>query len=140
MTNHEASRHDFARATVILNEARSLAGAGHHNLVVRRAQEAVELALKGCLRWAGIEVPRVHDVGPFLKDSAYRFPAAFRQLIPDLASISRSLKVERETSFYGDPETGLPPEDLYSARDAADALGKADTVLEACSLLKTDLN
>ena len=34
------------------------------NLAVRRAQEVVELCLKGALRMLGLDYPRVHDVGP----------------------------------------------------------------------------
>ncbi len=35
----------------------------NYNIVVRRAQEVVELSLKGCLRMLGIDYPKVHDVG-----------------------------------------------------------------------------
>jgi len=35
----------------------------NYNLAVRRAQEVVELALKGCLRIVGIDFPKVHDAG-----------------------------------------------------------------------------
>ena len=36
--------------------------------VVREAQELVELALKGMLRFVGIDPPKWHDVGPILKE------------------------------------------------------------------------
>ncbi len=67
MTNEEMARGYLTRAQRIIGEAE-----GHHaqqawNLVVRRSQEAVELALKGALRFVGLEIPRVHDVGIFLK-------------------------------------------------------------------------
>jgi HEPN domain-containing protein len=63
MTNREQVHFALERARVILEEARSLQAKGVWNLVVRRAQEVVELALKGALQWAGLEVPRLHDVG-----------------------------------------------------------------------------
>lgn len=139
MTNHSAADKSFKRAKVVLDEAEGLAAAGHWNLAVRRSQECVELALKGALLWAGIAVPRVHDVGPLLKQSADRYPAQFAVTIPQLASISRSLRAEREVSFYGDPESGIPPEDLYGADDAREALQKAGFVLEQCRTLPTGL-
>lgn len=132
MNNLEGVRLSMERAGVILDEARSLQAKGVWNLVVRRCQEVVELALKGALQWAGLEVPRVHDVGAVLRQHPDRFPEGFRASVPKLASISRALRAEREISFYGDEESGLPPEMLYDADDAAEALTKATFVLDAC--------
>ena len=69
----------------------ALSAAGHWNLVVRRSQESVELALKGALAWAGIAIPKVHDVGPLLRQHGDRYPAGFAEAIPQLASMSRAL-------------------------------------------------
>jgi HEPN domain-containing protein len=135
MNTQEAARLNLERAGMILEEAHRFRDSGVWNLVVRRCQEAVELALKGTLWWAGLEVPWVHDVGVFLRQHPNRFPARFAQQIPRLASISRALSVERERSFYGDEESGLPPEMLYSEQDAAEALEKAALVLDACRRL-----
>ena len=132
MTNHGAAENSLRRARIVLQEAEALSAAGHWNLCVRRSQESVELALKGALAWAGIDVPKVHDVGPMLKANAGRFPAQFAEAIPRLASISRSLRAEREISFYGDPESGIAPEELYSADDALEALRNARFVIEQC--------
>lgn len=135
MNTQEAARLNLRRAEVILEEAQSLKAKETWNLVVRRAQEAVELALKGALLWAGLEVPWVHDVGVFLRQHRNRFPAGFARQIPRLASTSRALRVERERSFYGDEESGLPPEMLYDEGDATEALEKARRVLDACHRL-----
>jgi len=123
------------RAIIILDEAKSLRSKGAWNLVVRRCQEAVELALKGALVSVGIQPPRVHDVGPTLKEHSEKFSPEFRQYITQLASISRALRAERELSFYGDEESGMPPETLYTLDDADDALKKAEFVLEKCKNL-----
>ena len=41
----------------------------NYNLAVRRAQEVVELAIKGCLRILSIDFPKVHDAGyVFMKE------------------------------------------------------------------------
>lgn len=38
------------------------------NMVVRRAQEVVELTLKGALKTLGVDYPKVHDVAPLFSD------------------------------------------------------------------------
>ncbi|MFA0731905.1 MAG: hypothetical protein LKKZDAJK_000896 [Candidatus Fervidibacter sp.] len=123
------------RAAIILEEAKNLRARGVWNLVVRRCQESVELALKSALVTVGVQPPRVHDVGPTLKEHSERFPEEFRRHIPQLASISRALRAERELSFYGDEESGVPPEALYGPGDADEALRKAEFVLEKCQAL-----
>lgn len=119
-------------ARQILDEAESHHRAGTWHLVVRRCQEAVELALKGALRSAGVEVPRVHDVGIFIQEHADKFPSSFREHLDRVVSVSRHLREERETSFYGDEETATPPDKLYRAIDADDALRDTRFVLDLC--------
>ena len=101
-----------------------------YNITVRLCQEAVELALKACLRLVNIEPPKFHDVGPLLKANAEKFPEWFRQKIDVFASYSRSLRKERELSMYGDEETGTPPETLYSDYDAQQSVKMAEEVLD----------
>ena len=93
MNTREAAQSNLERASLILEEASRFRDRGVWNLVVRRCQEAVELALKGALLWAGLEVPWVHDAGVFLRQHPNRFPADFARQIPRLASISRALSV-----------------------------------------------
>jgi HEPN domain-containing protein len=135
MNTLEAARSNLERARMILEEAHRYRDKGACNLVVRRCQETVELALKGVLLWAGLEVPWVHDVGVLLRQHRNRFPTGFARQVPRLASISRTLSVERERSFYGDEESGLPPEALYDENDADEALERAAFVLDACRRL-----
>jgi HEPN domain-containing protein len=108
---------------------------GNYPYVMRQSQEAVELSLKAALRVAGIEPPKWHDVGPILMQNRDRFPEWFKDKIPKIASMSRKLRREREASMYGDEETGLPPESLYTDEDAKEALSYADFVYEACRRL-----
>lgn len=138
MNTQDVARSNLKRARIILEEAYRYRDKDVWNLVVRRCQEAVELALKGTLWWAGLEVPWVHDVGVFLREHRDRFPLGFAQKIPRLASISRVLRAEREQSFYGDAASGLPPEMLYGEQDAVEALEKAVFVLDACCRLLKD--
>jgi len=135
MNTHKIARRMLERAGIILEEARLLEKRKAWNLVVRRCQEIVELALKATLFWAGIEAPRIHDVGPILRRNAGRFKEPFKSQVPRLASISRSLRAERETSFYGDEQSGVPPEELYTQEDAQKAIALAIEVLDACKAL-----
>jgi HEPN domain-containing protein len=135
VNNLDAARRGLDRASLILEEALHLRSRGAWKLVVRRCQESVEIALKAALIWAGLDVPRVHDVGPVLQQHRERFPAHFQAMIGRLASISRALRAEREISFYGDEQSGVPPEALYTTEDADEAIGRAQTVLEACRKL-----
>ncbi|MGC8673941.1 MAG: HEPN domain-containing protein [Thermoprotei archaeon] len=102
---------------------------GNHAYAVRQCQEAVELSLKACLWLIGAEVPKLHDVGPVLREERGSFPGWFAERVDELAYFSRVLRREREPSMYGDSESGLPPDRLYSKRDSAEALRMAEEVL-----------
>jgi HEPN domain-containing protein len=129
LTNDEIARAHLRQAEVILAEARSLLKREAWNLVVRRAQEAVELSLKAALRAVGVEVPRLHDVGATLKSHASRLPESSRSHLGALAEISRRLAREREMAFYGDEQSGTAPQALYSEGEAARALSDAEFVV-----------
>ena len=132
MTNHDLARSHVRQAREILGEAQRHHANRTWHLVVRRSQEAVELALKGMLRDAGIEIPRVHDVGAFLRVHTERLPPVLRAALDRLVAISRRLRLERELSFYGDETVGTPPEQLYTAEDAEAALRDAGFVVALC--------
>ncbi len=132
MTNEDLARALWLEAETILEEARGLLRRGAWNPVVRRAQEAVELALKAVLRRVGVEVPRVHDVGPALRLHADRLPDSLRAQVEVFAGISQRLARERERSFYGDEEGGRGPQALYAREDAEQALSYPDSVLLPC--------
>lgn len=87
--------------------------------VVRESQEVVELALKGLLRVAGIEPPRIHDVSEVLTAEKARLPQAIQQQVEDLAAGSRMLRRDRELAFYGAED--LTPSGFYTRDDATAA-------------------
>lgn len=132
MTNSDMARGYLSQAVEILAEAERLYHAQVWNLVVRRSQEVIELALKAALRFVGLEIPRLHDVGVLLIEHRNKFPLPFGKEIDRLASISRRARREREISFYGDDEIGVPPQQLYREPDACVALEDARFVLKCC--------
>ena len=91
--------------------------------VVRESQEVVELALKGLLRWAGIDPPKIHDVGDLVLQFADRFKGVSGHELTALAEASKELRKEREFSFSGDID--FIPTDKDDAADADRALGQA---------------
>lgn len=132
MTSGEIARSHLRQARLILAEAERYQGDGVWHLAVRRSQESVELALKGLLRAAGLEIPHVHDVSAFLVEHSARLPAVVRPHLDRLVSVSRRLRREREVSFYGDEESGAAPDRLYTPGDAEQAVGDARVVVELC--------
>jgi HEPN domain-containing protein len=100
---------------------------GAYSDVIREAQETVELALKGMLRLAGIEPPKIHDVGGLLLEHQDKFPTLVKERLAELAEISRWLRKEREIAFYGDID--FIPTEEYTAEDAADAKDGARLVV-----------
>ncbi len=110
------------RAIDVLYEAESWAD------VVRESQEVVELALKGLLRAAGIDPPRVHDVAEVLEAERSRLPASLANDVDRLAAASRLLRRDRELAFYGAED--LTPSDFYRERDADEARALARLVVD----------
>lgn len=110
------------KALDTLYEARSWAD------VVRESQETVELALKGLLRAAGIDPPRVHDVADVLEAERERLPAELVGDVDRLAAASRGLRRDRELAFLGAED--LVPSDFYREPDAAKARDDARFVVE----------
>ena len=108
---------------------------GLWSTVVREAQEAVELFLKGALRLAAVEPARTHDVADVLTREEGRFPPWFRSEIPALASISTETAGDRGVAFYGDERQGIGPQDLFDAEDADRAIRNLDYVAGLCTRL-----
>jgi HEPN domain-containing protein len=119
----------FHRARIRRTVLDVLNAAAAYADVVREAQELVELALKGMLRWAGVDPPKWHDVGEILVAQSSLMPESVRPDLPDLARISRRLRKEREQAFYG--EIDLIPGQCYDAEQASSAIEEADRVLAA---------
>lgn len=100
----------------------------NYNLAVRRAQEVVELSLKGCLRILGIDYPKVHDAGfVFVREAGNKL--RFKEdSLREIERISKWLSEARAPSFYG--ERDFTSEDAKKAfEDAAFVLSEIKSAI-----------
>jgi HEPN domain-containing protein len=130
LDSYELAKSNVRQAEDRLTTARIALERGNYLYAVRQAQECVELSLKACLRLVGIEPPKWHDVGPIIRRERENFPEWFKEHVERIVSISRSLRKERELAMYGDEESKIPPEELYTRFDAEKAIEDAEFVLE----------
>ena len=133
MTNEELAQGLFRQATSRNKTMNEAFQNEDYPYVVRSAQECIELCLKAMLISAGIDPPKWHDVGAILQDHADRFSSIEKQVIEEMAFISRNLRADREKSMYGDDILRLPPERLYSKFDAEMARTWAEKVFSSCT-------
>jgi len=127
MRNRELALDHLTRARVRLKAVDVLFEAASWADVVRESQEVVELALKGLLRAAGIEPPRIHDVGDVLLAERTSLPDAVLPHFDQLVAASRSLRRDRELAFYGAAD--LTPSMFYKEPDAVHARALAREVV-----------
>ncbi len=128
MRNRTLAADHVRRAAARLKALDALYEAESWADVVRESQETVELALKGLLRSAGIDPPRVHDVADVLEAERRRLPAALSGDLDRLAAASRGLRRDREFAFLGAED--LIPSDFYKEPDAAEARDDARLVVD----------
>ncbi|MCL6610721.1 MAG: HEPN domain-containing protein [Peptococcaceae bacterium] len=129
MNNHTLAQSYLIKAAKRLRVLEVLMEEEAYSDVVREAQEAVELALKGILRQIGIEPPKQHDVGGLILEYRDRLPPAVEKKAEKLARISKWLRKEREFAFYGDID--FIPTAEYSREDGERAVKDAVFVVEA---------
>lgn len=96
--------------------------------VVREAQETVELLLKAVLLDMGLIVPTMHDVSIILDINKDFLKEPFLSNSDKIRTISKTLRKEREVSFYG-AEDFLPSEE-YAQSDAIRAIEDVKFVLD----------
>lgn len=102
---------------------------GAFSVAVRESQEVVELSLKAILRLCGIEPPKIHDVGAHLLANADRVARMGDIDVGSLAFASKTLRKDRELSFYG--EADFIPTESYSREQAEQAVAWADLAVKA---------
>lgn len=127
MTGAELSRSYLKKAQLRREILTLLAYREGWSDLVREAQELVELTTKAILREAGIDPPRLHDMGPILVAEIDRFPVKLGDKFKQLAAGSQWLRAQRELSFYGDVD--WIPTERYTVIDGNKALAIADLSL-----------
>jgi HEPN domain-containing protein len=129
MRNDRLAKAALEDAEIILQEARDSLARGHYHRVVRKCQEATELAVKGLFRHLGLEYPKWHVLGRLIRKELARFGLFERQELVQMATICDRLAFDRAPSFYGAPD-GTPASELFDEEDAAEALAGAEWVVE----------
>jgi HEPN domain-containing protein len=123
VTNAERADRLFAEADLVAAEMRRAIEAGGWNLAARRAQEVLELVIKGLLNEMGLEYPRTHDPAPLLVSAirarAVEVEATFLEW---LAALSAELEKIRGPAFY--------QEIVVNEAQARDAVQGAERALE----------
>ena len=136
MTNGSLAESYVHLARVRFDLLAGLRSRGEYAVVVRMAQECVELALKAALRQVGIDPPKWHDVGQVLLDNAGLFVLSRRAVLPGLAAASRRLRKDRELAFYGDVD--FVPTQEYTDEDAGQAITDEGACLSFAEGVRAD--
>lgn len=119
MTNRERADQLFAEAPGIAEDMRRALERGRWNLAARRAQEVVEVVVKGLLNELSVEYPRTHDAAPVLAETIKRRHVDADPAFLDwLSRLSGRLAEIRGPAFYHEIEVGEA--DARAAVDAAD--------------------
>lgn len=96
--------------------------------VIHDAQSLVELCVKSMLLFKGINVPKFHEVSSLLIEHRDKFPEFAQDAFPKIVKISKTLRRNRELSFYGDED--FIPTDEYTEDEALEAMENAKYVLQ----------
>jgi HEPN domain-containing protein len=84
--------------------------------------------VKALLKLKGLSYPRAHDVARLLRDPAISGPLLTPDELGRIEHASKTLRRDRELSFYGDED--VVPLEYYERSDADAALGSLREVLE----------
>ena len=129
MRSRKIARDYLAKVEVRLEALQLFLARGRHDDVVREAHEALELLLKGALRFVGIDPPRRHDPAPTVLEHLDRFPPAWRAHRDEIRLLSERLFGERGHAFYGDEADLVPPSELFTSADAEAAIVGVERLL-----------
>lgn len=129
MTSRKIARDYLGKVEARAEALRLFLARNRHDDVVREAHEAIELLIKGALRFVGVDPPRRHDPGPILLRHLDRFPAAWGEQAPEICRIAERLFAERGHAFYGDEDDLVPPSELFARAEAEEAIAAVERLL-----------
>lgn len=128
--NNKASALAFLKdAEIILEESRFSFEKGHWHRVVRKSQEATELAIKGLFKYLGLDYPKSHILGKVIKKELGKYSLFNKETLKQIAFISDALAFDREPSFYGSLN-GESASSLFEKDDAEEAIKNSEWVVE----------
>ena len=128
MNNKVSSLAFLSDAEIILDEARISFEREHWHRVVRKCQEAAELAVKALFKYLGLEYPKSHILGKIIKKEIGRHKLFENEELKKIAFITDSLAFDREPSFYGSSD-GVAASTLFSKDDAEEALNNSEWLI-----------
>jgi len=119
MTNFESGEKLLKEAGIYLEELKRAHAQGFWNITVRKAQEVVELSLKGILKIIGVEYPKIHDPSGFLMSTLEKKGVSLEDEIRKrIEEVSKELSEKRAPAFYFDKEFG--EEEASGAKEGAE--------------------
>jgi len=105
MNNFERGERLIKDAYSYAREAEKSFAEQQWNRVIRRAQEAVELYLKGIMKILNIEFPKIHDVGRvFVEEVRKKKIKMGEKIARKIAWASSALAEMRAPAFYREKE------------------------------------
>lgn len=121
MTNFESGKKLLKEADECFEEMISAFQRGSWNMVIRRAQEVIELNLKGILKIIGVEYPKVHDPAKyFLEIAEKKGLGVDKENGEQIKRISADLSEKRAPAFYYEKD--------YTEKDAIEAKKGAEFI------------
>ncbi len=119
MNNFESGEKLLKEAEIYLEEMRRAHTQGFWNIAVRKAQEVVELSLKGILKIIGVEYPKIHDPSGFLMRTLEKKGVPLEDKIRTrVEEVSKELSEKRAPAFYFEKEFGMV--DASNAKEGAE--------------------
>ena len=119
MTNFESGEKLLKEAEIYLEELKRAHAQGFWNITVRKAQEVVELSLKGVLKIIGVEYPKIHDPSGFLMRSLEKKGVPLEDEIRRrIEEVSKELSEKRAPAFYFEKE--FTEVDASNAKEGAE--------------------
>lgn len=128
MRNIDQAKAYFNDANAVFEEAKQALGHKNLNLTIRRAQETVELAIRGLLILRGIDTPPTRDLSEVLLSIDPERLSMHKKDIIHLAKINHTLAQESKTAYYG-LQRDKPEEELFSEERANQTVEDAKEVL-----------
>ena len=128
MDNGERGRRLMAMASEYLQDMEASYARKSWNAVVRRAQEVVELSLKGVLSYLGVDFPKVHDpAAVFVATVSARGMELGQEEAADVTAVSARLARKRAPAFYFEHTEDAPA--------AEEAVADARRIHRVCTRL-----